>query len=138
MTKGEGGQKSQKIDDVFYERPHTLNSSYDKNNICTIKIVVYTFSVYPDISFGNKKSEKITDISFHNRNNRNNKNNRNELQKMLKMVSVLLSTKLGSLSVILKTIFITKLVSNIKQKSQTKFFREIPATEVKPSSWCHG
>ena len=79
---------------------NTLTSSYDKNNICTIKIVVNTFSVYPDISFDSKKSEKITDISFLNRNNRNNKNNRNELQKQVKMVSFLLSTKLYSLSVI--------------------------------------
>ena len=35
------------------------------------KIMVYIFSVYPDFSFDNKKSEKITEISFHNRNNRN-------------------------------------------------------------------
>ena len=79
---------------------NTLTSSYDKNNICTIKIVVNKFSVFLDISFDSKKSEKITDISFHNRNNRNNKNNRNKLQKMVKMVSFLLSTNLYSLSVI--------------------------------------
>ena len=64
------------------------------------KIMVDIFSVYPDISFDSKKSEEITEISFHNRNNRNNKNNRNELQKQVKMVSFLLSTKLYSLSVI--------------------------------------
>ena len=52
------------------------------------KIVVDICSVYQDISFGNKKSEKITDISFYNRNNRNNNNNRNKVQKMFKMDSI--------------------------------------------------
>ena len=47
--------------------------------------MVYIFSVYTDFSFDNKKSEKITDISFHNRNNRNNNYNRNILEKMFKM-----------------------------------------------------
>ena len=47
--------------------------------------MVIIFSVYPDISFDNKKLEKITEISFHNRNNRNNNNNRNILEKMFKM-----------------------------------------------------
>ena len=79
---------------------YTLTCSYDKNGARTKEIVVDIFSVYQGISFDSKKSEKITDISFHNRNNRNNKNNRNKLQKMVKMVSFLLSTKLYSLSVI--------------------------------------
>ena len=70
----------------------TLNSSYDKNNIYTIKIVVDIFSVYPDISFGNKKREKITDISFYNKDNRNN------IQKIFMKVSFLLDTILGALS----------------------------------------
>ncbi len=47
--------------------------------------MVDIFSVYPDISFDSKKSEEITEISFHNRNNRNNNNNRNILEKMFKM-----------------------------------------------------
>ena len=55
--------------------------------------MVYIFSVYPDISFGNKKLEKITQISFHNRNNRNNKINRNVLEKMLKMDSFCIGHK---------------------------------------------
>ena len=49
---------------------YTLTGWYDKNNAHTKKIMVDLFSVYPDISFHSKKSEKITDISFHNRNNR--------------------------------------------------------------------
>ena len=55
--------------------------------------MVDLFSVHPDISFGNKKSEKITDNSFHNRNNRNNNNNRNKVQKMFKMASILIGHK---------------------------------------------
>ena len=51
------------------------------------KIVVDIFSIYPDILFDNKKSEKITEISFHNRNNRNYDNNRNIQEKMFKMDS---------------------------------------------------
>ena len=62
------------------------------------KIVVDICSVYQDISFGNKKSEKITDISFYNRNNRNNKDNRNNIQKIFMKVSFLLDTILGALS----------------------------------------
>ena len=42
------------------------------------KIMGDIFSVYPDISFGNKKSENITEISFFNRNNRNYKKSRQE------------------------------------------------------------
>ena len=69
---------------------YTLIGYYDKNNACTKKIGVYLVSVYPEISFDNKKSEKITDISLHNRNNRNNNNNRNKLQKMFKMDSIVI------------------------------------------------
>ena len=64
---------------------YTLTGSYDNNNMCMKKIMVDIFSVYPDISFDSKKSEEITEISFHNRNNRNNNNNRNILEKMFKM-----------------------------------------------------
>ena len=67
-----------------------LSGSYDNNRIRTKKIMVDLCSIYPDISFDNKKSEKITDISFHNRNNRNNNNNRNKLQKMFKMDSIVI------------------------------------------------
>ena len=74
---------------------YTLNSLYDNNNSCTIKIVVELFSVYPDISFDNKKSEEITGISFYNRNNRNNKDNRNNIQKMFKMVSFFAEHNVG-------------------------------------------
>ena len=79
---------------------HTLTGSYDKNNICMEKIVVDILSVYPDISFGNKKSENITEISFDNRNNRNYKNNRNKLQNMIKIFSFFVEHNFGSLSVI--------------------------------------
>ena len=58
---------------------HTLTGQYNTNNICMEKEEVDILSVYPDISFGNKKSENITEISFDNRNNRNYKNNRNIL-----------------------------------------------------------
>ena len=74
---------------------HTLTGSYDKNNICMEKIVVDILSVYPDISFGNKKSENITEISFFNRNNRNYKNNRNEPQNMFKMINFFVEHKFG-------------------------------------------
>ena len=59
------------------------------------KIGVDIFSVYPDISFGNKKSENITEISFYNRNNRNYKNNRNEPQNMFKMINFFAEHKFG-------------------------------------------
>ena len=62
-----------------------LTGLYDNNRACTKKIEVDLFFWYPDISFGNIESQKITEISFYNRNNRNNNNNRNILQKMLKM-----------------------------------------------------
>ena len=79
---------------------YTLTGSYDKNNICTKKIGVDIFSVYLDISFGNKKSENITEISFFNRNNRNYKNNISKLHKIFKIVSRLLKTKFRSVFVI--------------------------------------
>ena len=37
---------------------HILTGWYDKNNACMKKIVVDLFSVHPEISFHNKKSEK--------------------------------------------------------------------------------
>ena len=51
------------------------------------KIGLDIFSMYPEISFGNIESQKITEISFYNRYNRNINNNRNILQKMFKMDS---------------------------------------------------
>ena len=79
---------------------YTLIGYYDKNNACTKKIGVYLVSVYPEISFDNKKSEKITDISCHNRNNRNNNNSRNKQQTCSKWIPLLLETKLVSFYVI--------------------------------------
>ena len=38
MTKGEGGQKSLKIDDVFYERPPTLNHVEPSLELMTSKL----------------------------------------------------------------------------------------------------
>ena len=66
---------------------YTLGGWYDNDNMCMKKIKVDIFSVYLDILFDNKKSEKITEISFHNRNNRNYDNNRNIQEKMSKMDS---------------------------------------------------
>ena len=57
------------------------------------KIRVDIFAVYPVISFGNIKSEKITEISFNNRYNRNNRFNMNKLQKMFKMDSFFIEHK---------------------------------------------
>ena len=36
----------------------TLTNDYDKYRVCTEKIMVDLFSVYPDISFDNNKTEK--------------------------------------------------------------------------------
>ena len=41
---------------------HTLTGQYNTNNKCMEKQEVDILSVYPDISFGNKKSENITEI----------------------------------------------------------------------------
>ena len=79
---------------------YTSTGKYDKNNTHIKKIVVDIFSVYRGISFDNKKSENITEISFYNRNNRNYKNNRNILQNMIKIISFFVEHKFGSLSVI--------------------------------------
>ena len=38
----------------------TLTYYYDKNTMCTEKIMIDLFSVYPDISFDNNNSDKIT------------------------------------------------------------------------------
>ena len=54
------------------------------------KIGLDIFSVYPENSFGNIESQKITEISFYNRNIRNNNNNRNiDTTKMFKIHFVL-------------------------------------------------
>ena len=77
------------------------------------KILVDICSVYQGISFGNKKSEKITDISFHNRNNRNNNNNRNKLQKMFKMDSIVIGNKACIFFCYLRHISLQNIVKNI-------------------------
>ena len=41
----------------------TLWDYYNKHIVCSKKIEVDLFSVYPDISFHSNKSEKITEIS---------------------------------------------------------------------------
>ena len=79
-------------------------------------------SVYPDISFGNKKSENITEISFDNRNNRNYKNNRNILEKMFKMDSFCIGHKACLLFCYLRHILFQNEVTNIdKFKIAVKF-----------------
>ena len=77
------------------------------------KIVVDILSVYPDISFGNKKLEKITQISFHNRNNRNYKMNRNVLEKMFKVDSFYIGHKGCLLFCYLRHILLQNEVTNI-------------------------
>ena len=77
------------------------------------KIMVDIFSVYPDISFDNEKSEKNTDISFYNRNNRNNNNITNMLQKMFKMDSFIIGHKAGLLFCYLRHISFQNVVTNI-------------------------
>ena len=44
----------------FKANLYTLTNNYGKLSVCTEKIMVDLFSVYPDISFDNNKSEKIT------------------------------------------------------------------------------
>ena len=92
---------------------YTLTGSYDNNNMCMKKIMVDIFSVYPDISFDSKKSEEITEISFHNRNNRNNNNNRNILEKMFKMDSFCIGHKACLLFCYLRHILLQNVVTNI-------------------------
>ena len=87
---------------------YTLTGLYDNNNICMNKIRLDIFSVYPEISFGNIESQKITEISFYNRYNRNINNNRNILPKMLKMDFFLYWTQSWALILSFKTHFITK------------------------------
>ena len=90
------------------------------------KIVVDILSVYPDISFGYKKSENITEISFDNRNNRNYKNNRNKLQNMIKMISSFVKHEFGLFVCYLRHIDLNKIVSNIRKTLQQNIFYEIP------------
>ena len=75
--------------------------------------MVIIFSVYLDISFDNKKLEKITEISFHNRNNRNNNYNRNILEKIFKMDSFCIGHKAGLLFCYLRHISLQNVVKNI-------------------------
>ena len=72
---------------------YTLTGWYGKNDICMVKIGVVTFSVHPEISFGNNKSEKIAEILFYNRYIRDNRNNRDKIQKMFKMDSFFVGHK---------------------------------------------
>ena len=88
--------------------------------------MVYIFSVYPDISFDNKKLEKITEISFHNRNNRNNNNNRNILEKMFKMDSFCIGHKACLLFYYLRHILLQNIVTNIDKFEKAVKFCEIP------------
>ena len=92
---------------------YTSTGKYDKNNTHIKKIVVDIFSVYRGISFDNKKSENITEISFYNRNNRNYKNNRNILEKMFKMDSFCIGHKGCLLSCYLRHILLQNEVTNI-------------------------
>ena len=47
----------------FKANVDTLTGDCDKYTMCTEKIVVELFSVYPEISLDNSKSEKLTLIS---------------------------------------------------------------------------
>ena len=77
------------------------------------KIGLDIFSVYPEISFGNIESQKITEISFYNRNNRNINNNRNILPKMFKMDSFFIGLKAGLSFCHLRHISLQNVVKNI-------------------------
>ena len=100
----------------------TLTGLYDKKSTHMKKIVVDICSVYQGISFGNKKSENITEISFDNRNNRNYKNNRNILEKMFKMDSFCIGHKACLLFCYLRHILLQNVVTNIdKFKKAVKF-----------------
>ena len=69
--------------------------------------------MYPEISFGNIESQKITEISFYNRNNRNINNNRNILPKMFKMDSFFIGLKAGLSFCHLRHISLQNVVKNI-------------------------
>ena len=102
------------------------------------KIMVIVFSVYPDISFDNKKLEKITEISFHIRNNRNNNYNRNILEKIFKMDSFCIGHKACLLFCYLRHILLQNVETNIDKFKKAVKFCEIPDYEVKPSPCSHG
>ena len=61
-------QKMFKLPDYIYPTRWSilfcliLSGWYDKNRVCTKKIEVDLFSWYPEISFGNIESQKITEI----------------------------------------------------------------------------
>ena len=116
----------------------TLTGLYDKKSTHMKKIVVDICSVYQGISFGNKKSENITEISFDNRNNRNYKNNRNILEKMFKMDSFCIGHKACLLFCYLRHILLQNVVTNIDKFKKTVKFCESPDYEVKPSLCSHG
>ena len=100
--------------------------------------MAYIFSIYPDFSFDNKKSEKITEISFHNRNNRNNNYNRNILEKIFKMDSFCIGHKACLLFCYLRHILLQNVVTNIDKFKKTVKFCESPDYKVKPSLCSHG
>ena len=47
----------------FKANVYTLTNDCDKYSMCSEKIMVDLLLVYPEISFDNNKSEKITEIS---------------------------------------------------------------------------
>ena len=55
-----GKEKPDFLTGCFKANLDTLTYNYDKYSMCTEKIMVDLFSVYPEISFDNNKSEKIT------------------------------------------------------------------------------
>ena len=112
---------------------YTLTGSYDKNGAHTKEIVVDIFSVYQGISFDSKKSEKITDISFHNRNNRNNNNNRNKLQKMFKMDSIVIGHRACIFFCYLSHIPLKNVMINIDKLRKTVKSAKISCFEANTS-----
>ena len=48
---------------LFKSNLDTLTGDYDMYSLCTEKIMIDLVLVYPEISFDNNKSEKITEIS---------------------------------------------------------------------------
>ena len=82
----------------FKANLYTLTNNYGKLSASTEKIMVDLFSVYPDISFDNNNSDKITWISYQPHHNRNNRNNCYKLHLILKMSSLLSNTNFSSVS----------------------------------------
>ena len=83
------------------------------------KIRVVTFSVHPEISFGNNKSEKIAEISFYNRYIRDNRNNRDKIQKMFKMDSFFVGHKYWLFFCYFRHISLQNEMKNIQKLEKT-------------------